>query len=114
MKGVITMNMELVAMEIILHSGNARSEAFQALKLAKEGKIEEAKEALKVAKEESLKAHKVQTNLIHEEARGNKAEIGLLLVHAQDHLMTSMLAKDLIEEMIDLYADKVVKVEQAV
>ncbi|WP_343064231.1 PTS lactose/cellobiose transporter subunit IIA [Alkalicella caledoniensis] len=98
--------MEMVAMEIILYSGNSRSEAFQALKFAKEGKFEEAQESLKLAKEEALKAHKVQTNLIQEEARGNKAEIGLLLVHAQDHLMTSMLAKDLIEEMIDLYKNK--------
>ena len=27
----------------------------------------------------------------------------LLMVHAQDHLMTSMLAGDLIKEMIELY-----------
>ncbi|WP_091348711.1 PTS lactose/cellobiose transporter subunit IIA [Anaerobranca gottschalkii] len=100
------MSIEQVAMEIILHSGNARSEAFNALRLAKEGKLEDSAVAIKKASEEILKAHKVQTNLIQEEAKGNKTEINLLLIHAQDHLMTSILAKDLIEEMLDLYKDK--------
>lgn len=34
---------------------------------------------------------------------GNTSEMSLLLVHSQDHLMTSMLAQELIEEMIELY-----------
>ncbi len=105
------MNTEMIAMEIIIHSGNSRSEAFQALKLAKEGKFEEALERLEISKEEALKAHGVQTNMIQEESRGNKAEINLLLIHAQDHLMTSMLAKDLIEEMIQLHQKVAVEKE---
>ena len=33
-------------------------------------------------------------------------KVTLLLVHAQDHLMTSMLAQELIEELIDLHEKK--------
>ena len=37
------------------------------------------------------------------EADGEEFKIGLLMVHAQDHLMTSILARELVEEMIDLH-----------
>jgi PTS system cellobiose-specific IIA component len=53
-----------------------------------------------MAKEGLIAAHKVQTELIQQESSGDKLELSLLMVHAQDHLMTSMLAKDLIEKMI--------------
>lgn len=63
-------------------------------------------EKLTIAKEEALKAHRVQTQLIQGEAKGERAALNLLLIHAQDHLMTSILAKDLIEEILDLYSEK--------
>ncbi len=44
----------------------------------------------------------MQTSLIHKEARGEKIEINLLLVHAQDHLMNTLLAKDLVKSMIKM------------
>jgi len=45
----------------------------------------------------------MQTNLIHNEANGNKAEVSLLLVHAQDHLMNAITIKDMAKEFVDLY-----------
>lgn len=94
--------LEGLTFELISNSGSARSYAFEALSFAKEGEIDKAKEKMDIAKEEILKSHKVQTELIQKEARGDKIEINILLVHAQDHLMTSILAKDLIKEMIDM------------
>ncbi|MGK3685075.1 PTS lactose/cellobiose transporter subunit IIA, partial [Escherichia coli] len=32
-----------------------------------------------------------------------KMKVSLVLVHAQDHLMTSMLARELITELIELH-----------
>ena len=52
------------------------------------------------------KAHNAQTDLLAAEASGQKVEMGILLVHAQDHLMTSMLAIELIQELIVLHRDK--------
>ncbi|MBM6908856.1 PTS lactose/cellobiose transporter subunit IIA, partial [Collinsella intestinalis] len=34
---------------------------------------------------------------------GDHVPVDVLLVHSQDHLMTSMLCQDLAEEMINLY-----------
>ncbi|MBF0442789.1 MAG: PTS lactose/cellobiose transporter subunit IIA, partial [Oligoflexales bacterium] len=54
-------------------------------------------------KKELAEAHKIQTYLIQREAKGEKHEINILLVHAQDHLMSAILSRDLAEEMIALY-----------
>jgi PTS system cellobiose-specific IIA component len=97
------MDIELVAMELVGNAGEARSLAFEALAEAKKRNFEKAEELLEKSKEASLKAHHTQTELICNEADGNKVEIGLLMVHAQDHLMTSILARELISEMIELY-----------
>jgi len=97
------MDMEMAAMSLVGNAGEARSLAFEAIADAKKGNFDEAREKIKKAKECSLKAHETQTELICAEADGEKMELGLLMVHAQDHLMTSMLARDLAEEIITLY-----------
>ncbi|MEI0568022.1 PTS lactose/cellobiose transporter subunit IIA, partial [Brachyspira pulli] len=76
--------------------------AYEVLRLAKEKKFEEAAEKIKEADEIMLKSHEFQTNLITREADGEKIEITMLFVHAQDHLMTAMSEKNLIKEMISL------------
>ena len=68
------------------------------------------RELLEKSKETLGDAHATQTSLIQGEAAGDKCEVSLLLVHAQDHLMTSIVVKDLAEEIIDLH-EKLNKVE---
>lgn len=99
----MNLSIEEIAMTIVGNAGEARSLAFEALKEAKIGNYEKANEYLAQAKEKSLAAHEMQTELICNEADGKGVEMNLLMVHAQDHLMTSMLARELIEEMIALY-----------
>ncbi|KOS28165.1 PTS cellobiose transporter subunit IIA [Bacillus anthracis] len=80
--------------QLILNSGNARSIAMEAIQFAKQGKMEKANEKMTKAKEEIKEAHHIQTDLIQKEARGEKTEISLLLVHAQDHLMNAITVKE--------------------
>ena len=95
--------MEEIIMNLIVHSGEVRSYSMEAIKAAKQGNIKEARELIEKADKEEGESHKVQTSLIQNEAAGNKVEVSLLLVHAQDHLMTSMTLKSLAVEFIDLY-----------
>ncbi|STY42998.1 Lactose-specific phosphotransferase enzyme IIA component [Listeria grayi] len=53
-----------------------------------------------------LEAHHSQTALIQGEARGDRTEVSLLLVHAQDHLMNAITFKDLAKEIVELYRAK--------
>lgn len=96
--------MEETAMMMILHSGNANQLAFSALRKIKTKEFDAAKDLIQQAKDESLESHKLQTSLLTTCASGEKVEMDILLVHAQDHLMNSVLAIDMIEEMIDVFA----------
>lgn len=97
------MSLEEIIFQIIIHAGNARAKAYEALKNAQEGKFDEAEKLLANSHEEIGLAHKIQTDIIQKEAGGEKVDITVLFVHAQDHLMTAISEKDLIENMIQLY-----------
>ena len=93
---------------MISSAGDSKAKAFEALKMVRESRYEDAKKQLAEAREIDLAAHKIQTELITAEMSGgeDKPEIGLLIVHAQDHYMTSQLARDLIEELINIFEEK--------
>lgn len=97
------MNIESVVFKLISLSGEAKSLAMEAIFHAKEGKFEEANKAIEESSRILGLAHKEQTSLIQSEARGEEITMTLLVVHAQDHLMTSMTTKDLAKEMVELY-----------
>ncbi len=92
-----------LSFKIILHAGNARSSAMEAITLAKKYQFTAAYEKISDAEEEFIKAHREQTGLIEMEVNGVKSDVSLMLIHAQDHLMTAMTVKDLAIEMIDMY-----------
>lgn len=92
-----------MAMNIIANAGDARSKAFEALKEARKGNYKKANELLDNSKDSIAKAHDAQTQMLIDEANGKKEEFSILTVHAQDHFMTSMLANELISEMVIMY-----------
>lgn len=92
-----------ISFGIIGFAGDAKSLAFEAISEAKKGNIEEARSKIKESKEVMVQAHRFQTELIQNEASGNKTEMSVILVHAQDHLMNAMNFQQLAEEFIDLY-----------
>lgn len=100
------MVLEDVAMNLIANSGQARSLAFQAAKAARNKEFEKANSLLTQAQQSANMAHEQQTELLINESRGEAIEITTLLMHAQDHLMTSLLALDLIKEIVYLHECK--------
>lgn len=91
------------AMMMILYAGNANRYAFEALRKVKTKEFSEARELIAKAKSESLQSHKIQSGLLAGFASGEAFDLDILMIHAQDHLMNSVLAIDLIEEMIDVF-----------
>lgn len=94
------------ALQIILHAGNAKSNAMLAIEAAEEGDLAQAREHMDVAREEMKIAHKVQFDLVQSEASGTPVEVTIILVHAQDHLTMAIMAIDFAEHFIKLYRDK--------
>lgn len=92
-----------VAMQIILHAGNGRTKAQEAIKAAKANDFEAAHQLLKEAKENITLAHRAQTDVIQNEARGITYAPCLLFTHAQDHLMTISSEVTLTKDLVELF-----------
>ena len=99
------MNYEEEVMGLIGASGESKDKAFQAMDALKDGDIAKAKELIAESHKSDVAAHNVQTKLISTEMDPDKEDVPmtLLMAHAQDHFMTTQLARELIEHMIDLY-----------
>ena len=53
--------------------------------------------------EEILEAHHAQTKLLQDYASGVEIKIEIIMVHAQDHLMTTMTLLEVAKEMLVLH-----------
>lgn len=99
--------MEQMIFGIISSAGDSRAKAFEAMKEIRKGNYEKAKELLENSRQADTEAHNIQTKLIQQEISGeSKSELSLLMVHAQDHYMTSQLARDMIEELINIFEER--------
>ena len=98
-----TEELQVVAFEIILHSGTARTEVHEAFALMREGKYAESEEKLEVANSELVEAHHAQTKLLQDYASGVEIKIEIIMVHAQEHLMTTMTLLEVAKEMLELH-----------
>lgn len=91
------------AFALIAKAGEARSYAFEALDKAKELDFDEAAILLEKAEVLLNEAHQIQFQILSEETSGTcDVELSFIMVHAQDHLMTAILAKELIFEQIEV------------
>lgn len=99
------MNEEIIqiSMQIILHAGDARLFVKEALDAIASGDFIQAKVSMKKADEEIREAHRVQTDAIQGEARGESRGYSLLLTHAQDTLMTVYSEINIAKQMIKVF-----------
>ncbi|WP_257610015.1 PTS lactose/cellobiose transporter subunit IIA, partial [Oenococcus oeni] len=92
-----------VIMSLIIAGGNAKGASFLAIKAAKEKDFKEAELKLTEADRFLAQAHNAQTDMLTKEANGEHAQMCLLMVHAQDHVMTAITFRDLAGEIVELY-----------
>ena len=98
------MTSEQYAFQLILHSGNARSIAYEALEKAKEKQIKESLSMMEESKKELIEAQKIHAEMLRILANDEeKIKIDLLLMHAEDHIASSAVTVDLTKEIIYLY-----------
>ncbi|MDO4926285.1 MAG: PTS lactose/cellobiose transporter subunit IIA [Turicibacter sp.] len=97
---------ELISFQIISAVGTARSLYVEAIQEAKKGNIEAAKQLIEDGVKVFVEGHHAHASLIQQEAAGEKLEFSLLLMHAEDQLMTTETLKIVAEEFIEIYNDK--------
>lgn len=101
--------LEMQIVQIIGTAGESKAKAFQALAKVKQKDYEGARALMEEARQIDLEAHNAQTQLIQAELSGDpetKPEVSLLMVHAQDHYMSSQLSRDLIEALIEVFESR--------
>ncbi|AVN61295.1 PTS lactose/cellobiose transporter subunit IIA [Mesoplasma florum] len=99
----MNLNFEEISFQIIAFAGEAKGHAMQAIFNAKEGKFEEAFKELELSDESMINATSAHFDVITAEAAGNKFNIPVLFMHAEDQLLTTQTIMILAKEFIDLY-----------
>lgn len=96
-------DLTLLGFEIVAYAGEARSKLLEALKAAQKQDFIKAEALVESANTCILEAHRAQTSLLQKEATGEELAFSLTLMHGEDHLMTTLLLKDLMSHLIEFY-----------
>lgn len=97
------MDMESVCFEIITCLGSAKSNYVEAITLAQNGHLKEARQSIKEGDKYFAEGHHVHADLIAKEADGNPVPVSMLLVHAEDQMMSAETARIYANAFIDIY-----------
>lgn len=96
-------NMEDILLGIISNVGTARSYYIEAIHEAKEGNFEKYQECMETGQKAFSEGHHFHAELICKEASGEKIGNSLLMIHAEDQLMSAEAFQVLAEEFADVY-----------
>lgn len=94
--------LELVSFQIISNVGVAKSCYIEAMRLAENEKYDQAMEKIKEGDQSFLKGHEAHASLIQKEAAGETVTPTMLLMHAEDQLISTETIKIMCQEIIRL------------
>ena len=95
--------LELIAFQIISSVGTARSCYIEAIQAAKKGDYEEAAKMIEEGDAAFIEGHDAHAGLLQKEASGEGNTVNLLILHAEDQLMSAEAFKTIALEFIDVY-----------
>ncbi|MGG7058988.1 PTS lactose/cellobiose transporter subunit IIA [Clostridium tertium] len=98
-------NMELIAFEIISNVGMGKSLVIEAIREGRNRNYELANKKIKEANEFFVKGHHAHTELIQKEATGEQLKFSLIIMHAEDQLISAETIRDLGIEIIEMHKD---------
>ncbi|EOR24030.1 PTS lactose/cellobiose transporter subunit IIA [Cytobacillus oceanisediminis] len=94
--------MQTAAFQIITYAGEARSNYVEAIRIARAGEIEEARQKITEGETSYNQIHKVHASLIQREASGEQLPFSLILMHAEDQMLTTETLKIMASEMVEM------------
>ena len=95
--------LELICFQLITAAGAAKSNYIKAIQEAKTGEYDAAKKLIAEGDMLLQQGHEPHTDLIQREAAGENTLMSLILVHAEDQMMSTEVFKIMAEEIIELY-----------
>ncbi|MFV0479897.1 MAG: PTS lactose/cellobiose transporter subunit IIA [Anaerorhabdus sp.] len=95
--------MQMAAFQMIATVGGAKSSYMEAIELSKEGKINEALEKIEEGRSMMAEAHHHHFKFVTKEANGEDLPFSLMLMHAEDQLLTTEVIELMATEFVKLY-----------
>lgn len=95
--------LELISFQIISNVGMAKSLAIEAVREVRQGNYNLAKRKIEECGSFMAEAHHAHTELIQKEASGEKVEFSLILMHAEDQMLSAETIIVLANEMIEMF-----------
>jgi PTS system cellobiose-specific IIA component len=96
--------LELIAFKIISSVGTARSCYIEAIQAAKTGDYEQSTKLIAEGDESFAMGHDAHAGLLTKEANeGQGSAVSLLILHAEDQLMSAEAFKTIAQEFIDTH-----------
>lgn len=93
--------MQAVAFQIIAEVGTAKSMYMEAIRVAKEEQdFEAARKLIEEGIELATSAHSHHFEIVQKEAQGEALPFSIMLMHAEDQLLTTEVIKTMAEELI--------------
>lgn len=96
-------DMEMLAVQMITFVGTARSCYLEAIHAAKKGDMEKAEALMQEGKENFTQGHHAHADILTKEADGEPVAFSMILMHAEDQLMSAEGFRMIAEEFIDVY-----------
>ncbi|MCA5013316.1 MULTISPECIES: PTS lactose/cellobiose transporter subunit IIA [unclassified Enterococcus] len=94
--------LELVAFNIISTVGTAKSKLMESMSCSRNGQFAEAETLINEANEALQAGEKEHFTVITKEAKYKTSELTLLFIHAEDQLMTTVVLRDLANELLEM------------
>lgn len=99
----------MLGFQIVAYAGDARSSLLKLIREVRNGEFQNVETLLADADTSLKQAHNAQTEVLAKEAGGEDVELGFIFIHGQDHLMTTILLRELAEDFVNLYQEKYAK-----
>lgn len=97
--------LQAISFQLVACVGEASAHFTQAIECARNACFEDANRKLDEANACIVRAHETQTAILRAEVAGDEMEFSLLMMHAQDHLMTTITFGRVAEEFVKLYKE---------
>lgn len=95
--------LELICFQIISNVGMARSSYMEAIHFAKAGDFDEAQKSMEEGQKQYLVGNEAHLTLLQMEASGTPVAGSILLIHAEDQMMSAEGFHIIASELIDTY-----------
>lgn len=95
--------MQMVAFQMIASVGTAKSMYIDSMKKAREGDFEAAEDLIKEGYKMQVEASHLHLELVQKEASGMDLPFSLILMHAEDQMLTNESFKIMAEEILFLH-----------